>query len=153
VAILSVEDALVRHRGGTAGISYRGAVDYPRRRAFLHSRNRWMFLLEGLRWRTLVLILPGLALYEIVWLAFTLRAGAVRGWLEGKAAFLRELPASLRKRAAVQRARVQRDRDLLVGGPLTVSPQLRGEGPAPLPLRMLDSGLAGWWALVRRLCG
>jgi hypothetical protein len=48
---------------------------------------------------------------------------------------------------------VARDRELLVGGPLTVSPQLRGEGRLPLALRCLDGALAAWWALVRPFCG
>jgi GT2 family glycosyltransferase len=136
-SILSVEDAQVRHRGGTAGISWRGPGGYPRRRAFLHSRNRWLFLLEGLRWRTLLVALPGLVLYE----------------LEGKRGFLRELRPALAKRARVQATRRLRDRDLLVGGPLTVSPQLRGPGRPPLALRVLDALLAGWWSIARHLAG
>jgi GT2 family glycosyltransferase len=151
--IWSVEEALVRHRGGTTGISYRGAVGYPRRRAFLHSRNRWLFLVEGLHWRTLLLCLPGLIAYELVWALFTLRSGAFLGWLEGKLGFARELGAALAKRGRVQGTRRIRDRDLLVGGPLTVSPQLRGPDRPPLTLRCLDAVLASWWSVVRRFCG
>ena len=151
--IWSVEDALVRHRGGTAGISYRGPISYPRRRAFLHSRNRWMFLVEGLRWRTLVAALPGILAYELVWGLFTVRSGTHLGWIEGKLAFLRELPASLRKHRQIERTRRARDRDLLVGGPLTVSPQLRGSAGPPFVLRLLDAFLRGWWRAARRLSG
>ena len=151
--IWSVEDALVRHRGGTAGISFRGSVGYPRRRAFLHSRNRWMFLVECLRWRTLIASLPGLAAYELAWTLFALRTGTILGLLEGKVDFVRELPASLRKRKQVERSRRARDRDLLVGGPLTISPNLRGAGAASGVLRALDGWLAWWWGVARRFSG
>jgi GT2 family glycosyltransferase len=151
--IWSVEDALVRHRGGTAGISFRGSVSYPRRRAFLHSRNRWMFLAEGLRWRTLIASLPGLAAYELAWTLFALRTGTILAHLQGKLAFLRELPRSLKKRKHVERSRRARDKDLLVGGPLTVSPNLRGPGGSSGALRALDGWLAWWWSVARRFAG
>ena len=151
--IWSVEDALVRHRGGTAGISLRGSVAYPRRRAFLHSRNRWMFLVEGLRWRTLIASLPGLMAYEMAWTLFALRTGTILGVLEGKVAFFRELPRSLKKRKQIERSRRARDKDLLVGGPLTISPNLRGSGRPSAVLRALDGWLTWWWGIARRFSG
>src|SRR5688572_17999857 len=87
-AILSVEDAICRHRGGTPGISYRGPIDYPERRAFLHSRNRWLHLFKNHSLRTLVLTAPALAVYELVWALFTLRSGTFGGYLRGKWALL-----------------------------------------------------------------
>jgi GT2 family glycosyltransferase len=152
-AIYSVEDAIVRHRGGTGGISFRGAVEYPRRRAFFHSRNRWLFLIKDYSWRTLIAAAPGLLVYEVVWALFTLRSGTFGGWLEGKLDFLAKLPRALRLRRAVQGSRVLRDRDLLVGGPLTVSSQLRGPGSPGRVLRLLDGLLSGWWRVARRLAG
>jgi GT2 family glycosyltransferase len=151
-AILSVEDALCRHRGGTQGISYRGAIDYPKRRAFLHSRNRWIHLLKNHQWRTLVLTAPALLAYEAVWVAFTFASGTFGGYCEGKFALLRWMPSIFREREKAQRARCRRDRDLLVGGPLTVAPQLGGSSLRASLLRALDTGLRAWWALVRTLC-
>ena len=151
--LLSAEDAICLHDTGTEGISYRSGPDYPKRRAFLHSRNRGMVLLENLRWRTLVLAAPGLLLYELVWALFTLRSRTFGSWLSGKIAFLKQAPASLRKRRKVQAARSVPDRELLVGGPLTVAPQLRRPGLATWTLRWLDRELQGWWSLVRRWCG
>lgn len=151
--LLSVEDALVHHRGGTAGISFRGKVDYPRRRAFLHSRNRWLYVAKNYTARTLFFIAPALCLYEVVWAAFTLRAGTFTAYLAGKWAFARSLPSTLRARRANLHARVLRDRDLLVGGPLTIAPQLQQSGVAKRLLGGLDTLLAAWWKLVRPLCG
>lgn len=151
-AILSVEDAICRHRGGTPGISYRGSIDYPERRAFLHSRNRWLHLVKNHSLRTLVLTSPALALYELVWALFTLRSGTFGGYLRGKRALLGSLQELQRRRKDVQRRRVVRDRDLLVGGPLTIAPQLDSGGAPSLALRALDSVLRAWWRCVRGLC-
>ncbi|MBM3992089.1 MAG: glycosyltransferase [Planctomycetes bacterium] len=150
--ILSVEDALCRHRGGTAGISYRGPMDYPRRRAFLHSRNRWIHLVKNHSWRTLCLSAPALFVYELVWALFTLSSGTFRGYLQGKWAFVREIARTLRARARVQRTRRVRDGQLLVGGPLSIAPQLHRGGARSLVLRSLDLGLRTWWAAIRPLC-
>jgi len=151
--LLSVEDAIVHHRGGTAGISYRGAIDYPRRRAFLHSRNRWLHLLKNYSWRTLVLCAPGIAAYELVWALFTLGSGTFGAYCSGKIACVRELGATFAKRRAVQASRVRRDRELLTGGPLTIAPQLLRGGQGTFAIRALDGALALWWRLVRPLCG
>ncbi len=147
---VSVEDALVLHRGGTPGMSFRGAV-YPRRRAYFHARNRWILMAKSHGVRTLVLSLPGIALYELVWLVFATWKGHLGATLAGKLAFLRTLGATLRKRAVVQRTRVVRDRDLLVGGPLTLSPQLVAKPVSRRLARGVGALLSGWWALVGRL--
>lgn len=125
--LLSVEDALVRHRGGTSGLSFRGGA-YPARRALLQSKNRWRILAKLYAARTLVAALPGILLYEIAWLVFVVTQGHLGAHLAGKRAFVAELPELLRTRRAIQRTRRVRDRDLLVGGPLTFSPSLVRSG-------------------------
>lgn len=148
--ILSVEDAIVLHKAGTPGISFRDQ-QYPRRRAFYHSRNRWLLLLKNHGWWTLFVSLPGIAVYEVAWLLFVLRAGHLGVHLRGKWAFIRDFQATLAKRRAIQAGRRTRDRDLLVGGPLTLSPQLVAKPVAAFLARGLDGCLRLWWALVRPL--
>jgi GT2 family glycosyltransferase len=150
--LLSVEDALVRHRGGTAGLSFRGG-DYPRKRVFLHARNRRAILVKNLRWRTLLVALPGFALYELVWVLFAWLSGELGAQLAGRLAFVRALPRILRARAAVQAQRRLPDRALLVGGPLVLSPSLVARPLARRLARLLDACLRGWWRLVRPLAG
>lgn len=149
--LLSVEDAVCHHRGGTPGISYRGRSEYPERRAFLHSRNRFVHLYKNHSGRALLFGAPGIALYELVWALFTLRSGTFGGYCRGKWAFVRQLGALRDARRDVQTRRVVRDRDLLVGGPLTIAPQLRG-GLGFTLLRGLDVVLSAWWSCVRRWC-
>lgn len=148
-AIVSMEDALVLHRGGTPGISFREGTRYPVSRVHLHSRNRWIFLVKNYRWRTLLVALPGLALYELVWFAFSVASGGFFAWVRGKAQFVATLGDTLRKRGEVQRARRKNDRELLIGGPLTVTPDLKRSGPRGLVLGMLDGVLRLWWSIAR----
>jgi GT2 family glycosyltransferase len=150
--LLAVEDALVRHRGGTAGLSFRGG-DYPGRRVFLHARNRRRILAKCLALRTLVLVLPAFGLYELVWAFFALAEGQLGAQLRGRIAFLASLPSLLRARAAVQKNRRRRDRELLVGGPLVLSPLVLRSGAKRALARALDALFRAWWRLVRPLCG
>lgn len=150
--LLSVEDAIVRHRSGTSGLSFRGGA-YPARRALLQSRNRWRILAKLYAGRTLVAALPGILLYEIAWLVFVAIQGHLGAHLAGKRAFAAGLPELLRSRRAIQRARRVRDRDLLVGGPLTFAPSLVGSGVARAASKVLDSLLRAWWWIARPLSG
>jgi GT2 family glycosyltransferase len=147
--ILSVEDAIVLHKGGTPGISFRGDVRYPQSRVFFHSRNRWMFLAKNYRAATLILLAPGLALYELFWFAFSLVSGGGVGWLRGKLAFLRRLPAVCADRRAFLARRTRGDGELLAGGPLTITPTLLAGGTRAGLVRGLDRALRAWWRLVR----
>ena len=150
--LVSVEDAIVRHRGGTAGLSFRGG-SYPARRVRLHSLNRWRVLGKNYAARSLLAALPGLLLYELAWLAFVTARGHLGAHLAGKRDFLGALGCVLRQRQAIQARRRVRDRDLLVGGPLTFSPSLVASAPARAAAGALDACLRGWWILGRVLCG
>jgi len=150
--LVSVEQALVLHRGGTAGLSFRGG-GYPEKRAYLHARNRLWILLKCYRWRTLFLALPGLLVYECVWLAFVLKEGHLRASMAGKLAALRALGRTLEKRRELQTRRCVPDRALLVGGPLTFSPSLMGSAWARACARVLDGCLRAWWLLARPFAG
>lgn len=150
--LVCVEDALVRHRAGTPGVSFREGPRYPVRRTFLHARNRWLFLAKCYSLRTLLVASPGLLLYEAVSLAFGLRSGQAWAWLRGRLASLALLRSTRRLRRDVQRARVLPDRELLVGGPWTVTPDLAA-GRSRAWIARVDSWLARFWKRVHRLAG
>jgi GT2 family glycosyltransferase len=150
--ILSVEDAIVLHRGGTPGISFREGK-YPSSRAFLHSRNRWLHLVKNHRWRTLVVCAPALCAYELAWACFCAASGTLGDYLRGKLAFARQCGAALRARRAIQARRVRADRELLVGGPLTIAPQVERGRASTAALALLDAFLRAWWKLARVVAG
>ncbi|MEL6713089.1 MAG: glycosyltransferase family 2 protein [Planctomycetota bacterium] len=147
--ILKINDAVVQHDAGTPGISFRDDSDYPGRRVFFHSRNRWLYMVKCFRLWTLLVSLPGLLVYEAAWFLFALKAGNAGHWLKGKVAFFRGFKEAWRKRKHIQRRRTVGDRALLVGGPLTLSPNLAAS--KGLGARMLDGALRGWWAICRWL--
>jgi GT2 family glycosyltransferase len=147
--LLSVEDAIVDHLGGTPGISFREGASYPKVRAFYHSRNRWLLLVKNHRWRTILVSLPGILVYELAWLVFTTVKGHLGAHLAGKLAFARALPGALASRRAIQATRKVRDRELLVGGPLTLSPQLVQSRASSCLAGALSGVLRAWWAVAR----
>ncbi len=149
-----VPQALCTHLAGTAGLSVRGeAAHYPGRRTHLHSRNRWYVLLTCMRWRTLLLTAPAQLVYGVVYAAFGLRRGHLGDWLRGKWDLLKLLPTAVRERRRAQAQRTVPDRALLVAAPMTVNPGLAARGGAAWLRRSLDRFFAGYWWLVRRLCG
>lgn len=147
--ILSVEDALVLHKGGTPGISFREGPSYPGSRVFFHSRNRWTFLAKCLRWRTALVAAPGILAYECVWFGFALVSGSPHQWFLGKWRFLRLFGHVRRERARFQASRTATDGSLLVGGPLTITPALKGGRARAFVLRALDGALRLWWRVAR----
>jgi len=145
--------ALCTHHGGTKGLSVRGVGEYPGRRTFLHSRNRWYVLITCMRWRTFLLTMPAQLIYGIVYAGFGVRRGHLRDWLRGKWELLKMLPQAVRARGPAQRGRTVPDRELLVAAPVTLNPGLAEKGAAAALRRGLDRFFAGYWAVVRRLCG
>lgn len=148
--IVSVEDVVVLHRAGTPGVSFREGAHYPESRVFLHSRNRWILLTKCWSTRALVLAAPGLALYELVGLAFAIQSGHLGAWWRGKRAYLIARAELLEERSQIQAARRLRDRELLVPGPVTVTPDAV-RGAARVALVLVDRGLRAWWRVVRGL--
>jgi len=148
-AIRVVEDTIVRHRAGTPGISFREGPRYPSSRVFYHSRNRWIFLAKNYSARALLLAAPGLLTYELVAFLFALAGGHPWPWLRGKFAALRALSGLSAERRLVQSSRVVSDRELLRGGPLTVTPAVIAAPWKNAALGLLDGVLKTLWRLVR----
>lgn len=146
-------DALCTHKAGTVGLSVRGEARYPGRRTMLHSKNRWYVLFTCMRWRTLLLTAPAQLVYGVVYAGFGLRSGHLGSWLKGKWALLTLLPRAFAARGPAQRGRTVPDRDLLVAAPMTLNPGLADRGAGAALRRGLDRFFAGYWRLVRGLCG
>ncbi|MBI5850560.1 MAG: glycosyltransferase family 2 protein [Planctomycetes bacterium] len=146
-------DAICKHAGGTAGLSFRGAdARYAPRRAYLHARNRWLVLTRCARWRTLLFTLPAQLLHAAVYTAFAITRGAGIAALRGHGAALLALPRTLHRRR-LQRGRVVPDRAILCASPLTSNPGLADRGAKAVLRHTLDGAYRAWWSLVRRICG
>jgi len=146
---LMVPEAVVRHREGTAGLSYRPGGMVSRRRAYFYTRNRWMILLKNYRWRTLVLLAPALLLYEAVWAAFLGARGRLDMYARGMLDLGRSAPALGRKRREVQATRTVEDRDLLRGDALTFSVPDKGKAFERAAVATLERIFRFYWRCVR----
>lgn len=145
--IVSVEDSIVIHRGGTAGTSFRAGL-YPARRVFLHSRNRWLFLVKNYQFSTLALGLPGLVIYEFAAILFAMIKISPLAYLHGKLSFFYHLPSALAARKITKRRRCVRDREFVRGGPLTLWPPLTSGRGMLVFSKILDGSLRFFWTLT-----
>ena len=143
------EEALCLHRGGTEGLSTRGAKSaIPIGRSFLQSRNRWMFVLTHYRLSTLVLLGPGFFLYGVVHTCFAFANGQGRAWLRGKAGLFKFRAYLWERRAFLQKLRKRGDKSLLGCPELTFNPGLADRGFRALVRRTLSFGVKTWYLLV-----
>ncbi|MFN9788072.1 MAG: glycosyltransferase family 2 protein [Planctomycetia bacterium] len=151
-AIVSVEEALCLHGGGTPDLSFRDGPRYPGSRVRHHSKNRWLHIANNYRARTILCCLPSFAAYEAAQFAFALAAGAAGEWWRGKREWWADRAHWRARRAGLERARTTPDRRLLVGGPLTLTPAAARGGRA-LVARLLDGWMRAWWWILRPLAG
>jgi len=145
-----VPGAIVLHREGTPGLSFRpGAPDYPARRAFLHARNRTYLVLKNYSWPALVASLPGRVLYGFVYGSFAASRGSLGSYLRGRLAVVPLLPSAWRQRRALAAVRVVPDRELLRADDLTLSPVI-ARSPLEANLeKAFNKALRGLWRATR----
>lgn len=141
--------AVVRHRDGTAGLSYRPGQAVASRRMYCLIRNRWLIIAKSYALRTLLLLSPVLLLYEVLQLAGLSSRGWLREWWQALGFLVRGLPLLRRKRAAVQATRRASDRELLRSGPLSFTAAVRSGRLAKLAITLLEGIANGYWKVVR----
>lgn len=144
--------AVVYHdRGeGTPSLSFRGQGAYPRRRVYLQIRHRLMILLIHYQLRTLLILLPALALYEAAMFAVVLTKGWWKEWGRAWLSLLQNSDSIRRQRQQVQRSRCITDRDILVGGPIPFAPGFLRSKPAALAAKLLSTVLNSYWHITQR---
>ena len=117
------ENAIVHHeRGeGTENLSFRGTGSYPKRRAYFTLRNRWLTILLHYQVRTLFLLSPALALYELAALVESMRRRWLVEYIRAIFSLLGEMPSIINRRRHWQSQRIVADREILTGGDLPLS--------------------------------
>jgi GT2 family glycosyltransferase len=145
-----VPRAVVLHREGTAGISFRpGAPSYPARRAFLHARNRGYLVLKNYSWPALLLTWPGRCLYALAYLLFAARRGLLGSYLRGRWELLLLVPRALGQRRLLRGRRVLGDGALLVADDLTISPVVVRSRLEARAEKAFNVALRACWRAVR----
>jgi GT2 family glycosyltransferase len=139
LAVVYVPDALVTHRYEMA----RNPSKF-----YLLERNRLFFVATLYERRTLALLLPALVATEIGMLGVALQSGWVRQKVTGWQWLWRHRDLVRARRRLLQAERVVADREL---APRLVSHFDPGNLPMPEWARPLDTVVAGYWSVVRRL--
>lgn len=136
----SVPSALVFHRRVRSS---------PRVYGQLH--NRWHIMLKTYELRTLLLIAPALAVFELMLLVFAVKAGTGRDYFRAHRDILHELGDIRRKRRAIQSTRRVRDRDILVAAELDLPRYMEDKSLLMAALHLISSGFRAYWKIVRPL--
>ena len=136
--ILELPDALVLHGS-------RPRSDWL---FYYQLRNRWHFMLKNYQWRTLIAILPCLAVHEPLQLLILHAKGHGATYWKAVRGVIAMLPDLPRDRAAVKRFRKLPDGALLRSDRLIVRDDLMTP-VMRLGKKWYDAGLAAYWNLLR----
>jgi N-acetylglucosaminyl-diphospho-decaprenol L-rhamnosyltransferase len=150
--LLLVPAARVRNAGASAGLSIRGAV-YPRRRAQLQARNRWLVLVATLAPWSLAVLAGPLLLFELVHAAFGVRGGLFGAVLRGKVEAMGLLSRARERRRSLSLERRRSDAELFGSPPLSLSSAAGAVAGAGRAARFLDGFLRLIWTPARALLG
>ncbi len=149
--ILIVSGARVRHREGTAGVSWRPGGTLTDRRAYFFTRNRWMLIGKNYATRSLVVLAPALLAYEAVWMLFLTSKGRLGSYVRGIRDALRARPRIREERRRIQQSRQLRDRDILAGARLTFAVPKTDKPLQSLIVAIMNAFFKGYWRCVRFL--
>jgi hypothetical protein len=111
-------------------------------------RNRWRIVLQSYSARTLLLLAPCLALYEVFQLAGAISKGWLGVWTRAAWWMLTHPGVTLRRRRELQRDRRTADREILLGGPLPFTAGLAAGRVERAARAGLDRLVAGYWRMV-----
>lgn len=112
-------------------------------------RNRWHFMLKNYEVRTLVFLVPVLAVHEPLQAAVLLAKGHGRTYLKAVAGLMRMLPDLAADRAATRRLRTLHDSAVLVSGPLVAREDLTG-GIVGKAKAAYEALLTAYWSVLVR---
>ena len=146
--LMVVPAATVLHGSGTAGLSWRPGYAIASQRIFCLIRNRWWILLRYFSLRTLVLLAPLLAAFEILQLAGMLSKGFWREWLEALYSTVQHLPRLLQQRRRLQANRQKADSLILKLAPLPLTSATLEKTSARRMVKLFEGFMFAYWRLV-----
>lgn len=138
--LYSVPEAVAYHRVKKRGLS----------KAFYQIRNRWYFTLITYSWRTLILSIPALLVYEIALIFFLLIKGALGDYLMAMVQVFAHLPKILKKRKQFQAHKVISDREVLRSDPMDIRSDLVDNKVFLVFKTLLDRFFNAYWNLIYR---
>ncbi|MGF1480872.1 MAG: glycosyltransferase family 2 protein [Cyanophyceae cyanobacterium] len=139
--LYTVPQAVTYHRVKRRGLS----------KVFYQVRNRWYFTLTMYSWRTLLLSLPALLLYEIFLILFLLSKGALKEYLTAVSQVIINFPVLWRKRKSIQSLRTVADREVLRSGSINMRSDLLNNRLIAFSKNLLDGFFNIYWQLIYQL--
>jgi GT2 family glycosyltransferase len=136
--ILELPDALVLHHSRPRGTWL----------FYYQIRNRWHFMLKNYQWRTLIGILPCLAVHEPLQLIVLHAKGHGRVYWKAVAGLVAMLPALRRDRALTRRIRAVNDAALLKADRLIIRDDLAKNALVRAGKSAYEGFLRGYWRLL-----
>jgi hypothetical protein len=150
--IMLVDNAFVKHYGGTKDYSHRQGTSYSSVRAFYVLRNQRLFILKNYQLSTIFIFLPCFILYELFNMGFCLRKRIfIKGYLRSLSETLKELYPLFLKRRSFQKRRRVPDRDLLGCFPLDYNPGVVSSGAERFIVSILENILYFYYRSVRAI--
>jgi GT2 family glycosyltransferase len=137
--ILELPDALVLHQSRP-----RGSWLF-----YYQIRNRWHFMLKNYQWRTLIAILPCLAIHEPLQMVMLHASGHGRTYWKAVRGLLAMLPDLRRDRALTARIRVVSDSALLRCDRLIVRDEFLRNPVVRFGKATYERFLSAYWSLLR----
>jgi hypothetical protein len=136
--ILELPDALVLHHSRPRGTWL----------FYYQIRNRWHFMLKNYQWRTLILIVPCLAVHEPLQLVVLHLKGHARVYWKAVGGLIAMLPALARDRALTRRIRAVPDAALLKADRLIIRDDLAKNAFVRAGKGAYEGFLRGYWHLL-----
>lgn len=122
-----------------------------RSRIYGQVHNRWRMLLKDYEWRTLMVAVPALLLFEVFVAATLLAMGAGSEYARAIADVGAHLPEIMQQRRLVQAVRQVADSELLCAGMLVAPRHLQQRKSVRVGFATLTSGARLYWSFARRL--
>ncbi len=148
--ILSVPAARCLHGEGAVDLSLRSTGRQTPLRIKELVRNRWQIIWKNYSAKTIVLLLPMFAIYEIAQIGGVIAGGWIGPYSRAATWFIRNLRSIARRRREAQRRRVVPDGELLTGGPLPFAGEWKPGGPERVARSLLDSFSRLYWRIIHR---
>lgn len=136
---------------GTEGLSFRVGGDYPKQRAFLTMRNRWLTIVTLFSARSIVVLSPALLVFELAAIAGCVARGWLPQWAAAWSWILTNHRAWRPHRAMAQSIRKRRDSEVLSGGDIPFATGFFKRRWQTQLASALSWLLNAYWRLVRRL--
>jgi len=137
---LNIPKALVYHKVKTRGLS----------KSFYQVRNRWYLILQTYSFKTILLIIPALLVYEISVLALLTAKGALKEYLKGNLAVIRNFGKLMKKRQKVQLLKKVPDNRILHSGNINIRKDILNSRHISVFKKLLNRFFDSYWQLIKR---